>query len=199
MPSVDEFNRLPDQAAREALGPCCSSGRWIDAIVAGRPYPGMDALLAASDAAVATLRDQDLDEALAGHPRIGDRRVEAGQHERARPAVPAGWADPDGPDEPGPWSAREQAGVAGAGPELRRALADGNAAYERRFGHIYLACATGRNAADLLGLLRRRLGNDPAAERRVVAAELAKINQLRLRKLVACPPAGDTPRAGETL
>ncbi|HYS32570.1 MAG TPA: 2-oxo-4-hydroxy-4-carboxy-5-ureidoimidazoline decarboxylase [Streptosporangiaceae bacterium] len=179
MPSVDEFNRLPEQAAREALGACCSSGRWIDAVLAGRPYPGIDALLAASDAAVEMFSQRDLGEALAGHPRIGDRRVTAGRPGRAGPAGPAAW------------SAREQAGVAGAGPDLRQALADGNAAYERRFGHIYLACATGRNAAELLDLLRQRLGNDAATEWRVAAAELAKINQIRLRQLVG-------PRAGET-
>jgi len=178
MPSVDEFNRLPDQAAREALGPCCSSGRWIDAIVAGRPYPGMDALLAASDAAVAALGVKDLEQALAGHPRIGDRRVTA--------------------DGPAGWSGQEQAGVAGAGAAMRQALADGNAAYERRFGHIYLACATGRNAAELLELLRERLDNGAAAEWHVVAAELAKINQIRLRKLAGDPRPGDTARAGGT-
>lgn len=68
---------------------------------------------------------------------------------------------------------------------LMRALADGNARYEARFGHIYLVCATGRSGAELLAYLRERLGNEPDAEWRVAAAELAKINRIRLSKLVA--------------
>jgi 2-oxo-4-hydroxy-4-carboxy-5-ureidoimidazoline decarboxylase len=174
MPSVAELNQLPVPAARETLRPCCSSGRWIDAVVAGRPYEGIDALLEASDAALSALAEQDLAEALAGHPRIGDRRV----------------AEPAGPHGPAGWSSQEQAGVASADSDLRRALAEGNEAYERRFGHIYLACATGRSAADLLAFLDERLGNDPAAEWRVVAAELAKINRIRLRKLVGDAGSG---------
>jgi 2-oxo-4-hydroxy-4-carboxy-5-ureidoimidazoline decarboxylase len=172
MPSVDEFNQLPDQAAREALGPCCSSGRWVKAVVAGRPYPDIGALLDASNEAVAGLVQRDLAEALAGHPRIGDRRVTS----NGKVGIGGGW------------SSQEQAGVSRADDALRQALAEGNEDYERRFGHIYLACATGKDAAELLAILRRRLGNDPAAEWRVVAAELAKINQIRLRKLVGATP-----------
>jgi len=172
MPSVEEFNKLAAQAAREAVSPCCSSGRWVDSVVAGRPHADVGALLDASDAAVAALGEQDLAEALAGHPRIGDRRVTAGSSG---------------------WSSQEQAGVASAGGALLQALADGNAEYERRFCHIYLACATGRNAAELLAFLRERLGNEPGTEWRVVAAELAKINQIRLRKLVADAGAGEAP------
>ena len=163
MPSVEEFNKLAAQAAREAVSPCCSSGRWVDSVVAGRPHADVGALLDASDAAVAALGEQDLAEALAGHPRIGDRRVTAGSSG---------------------WSSQEQAGVASAGGALLQALADGNAEYERRFCHIYLACATGRDAASLLALLHSRLGNDRETEWGVVATELAKINQIRLRKLL---------------
>jgi len=190
MPSVEEFNTLPEPAARRLLEPCCSSSRWVDAVVAGRPYGDIGALLDASDEAVAALGDQDLAEALAGHPRIGA-------------VVPVGaegsaGAGPAGPDGPAGWSSREQAGVATADIAQRQALAEGNAAYERRFGHIYLACATGKTATELLAFLRERLGNDPGAEWRVVAAELAKINQIRLRKLVGEAGAGAAARAGST-
>ncbi len=184
MASVDEFNRLPDDEAQQALRACCSSGRWIGAVAAGRPYPSMESLLGASDAAVAALGAADLGEALAGHPRIGDRRVADGPS--------AGQADGAGDSEPANWSRQEQAGVSGADAQIRQALADGNIEYEQRFGHIYLACATGRSAADLLAFLRERLGNDRETEWAVVAAELAKINQIRLRKLTA---AGMTERA----
>jgi len=182
MPSVEELNQLLVPAAREALGPCCSSGAWIDAVVAGRPYAGIDALLEASDAAVAELDEEGLAEALAAHPRIGDRRVAA--------PVGRGAAEPAGPRGPAGWSSQEQAGVRSADSDLRRALAEGNEAYERRFGHIYLACATGRSAGELLAFLRDRLGNDRATEWRVVAAELAKINRIRLRKLVGDAGSG---------
>jgi 2-oxo-4-hydroxy-4-carboxy-5-ureidoimidazoline decarboxylase len=179
MPSLQEFNQLPEEAARQALDGCCSSRRWIDAVAAGRPYPDLATVLAASDAAVGALREADLREAMAGHPRIGERR------------------------EPAGWSGQEQAGVSGADDDLRRALADGNAAYEQRFGHIYLACATGRDGAELLAFLRSRLSNDRETEWGVVASELAKINQIRLRKLLdgagpgsAGEPADPGPAAG---
>ncbi|HEY7146393.1 MAG TPA: 2-oxo-4-hydroxy-4-carboxy-5-ureidoimidazoline decarboxylase [Streptosporangiaceae bacterium] len=94
------------------------------------------------------------------------------------------------------WSEREQAGVDTADEALMRALADGNRAYEQRFGHIYLACATGRTGRELLALLTERLGNDPAAEWRVVAAELEKINQIRLRQLISAE-AADEPGGGD--
>jgi len=173
MTGLARFNELPVGAAREALAGCCSSGRWVDAVAVGRPYPSLAALLSASDAAVAALAEADLDEALAGHPRIGDQRLLRASSQ-------------DG-DE---WSAQEQAGVRVAGDDLLRELAAGNAEYEGRFGHIYLVCATGRDAADLLALLRERLGHSPEAEWRVVAAELAKINEIRLRKLLGVEAAG---------
>jgi 2-oxo-4-hydroxy-4-carboxy-5-ureidoimidazoline decarboxylase len=181
MAGMDEFNGLPDDAVRQALRGCCPAGRWIDAVAAGRPYLSLETLLGASDAAVAALGEADLGEALSGHPRIGDRRVTGG------PA--AGQAAGSGDGVAAGWSRQEQAGVGGADTGLRQALADGNVEYEQRFGHIYLACATGRSAAELLAFLRERLGNDRETEWRVVASELAQINQIRLRKLTA----GTTP------
>lgn len=168
MDSVDGFNRLPGDAARRELARCCSSARWIDGVAAGRPYPDLGSLLAASDAAVAALSQADLAEALAGHPRIGERKVLAGGGNGAAHG----------------WPGREQAGVASAGEQTLAALDAGNAEYERRFGHIYLACATGRSAGELLAFLRERLGNDSETEWGVVAGELAKINQIRLTKLI---------------
>jgi 2-oxo-4-hydroxy-4-carboxy-5-ureidoimidazoline decarboxylase len=109
---------------------------------------------------VADLEPADLEQALAGHPRIGE-----GRHADDR-------------------SRREQAGVLGADAAVIQALAEGNEEYERRFGHIYLVCATGRSAADLLVLLRQRLGNDPGTEWGVVRSELGKINRIRLARLL---------------
>ena len=159
---LERLNGLPDGAAREELLACCSSARWAAEVASGRPFASADELVARSDAAVAGLTQADLEQALAGHPRIGDR---------SRAAA----AD---------WSRQEQAGVEAADQALVRALADGNEDYERRLGHIYLVCATGRSAAELLAVLRERLGNDPAAEWDVVRRELGKINRIRLRRVL---------------
>jgi 2-oxo-4-hydroxy-4-carboxy-5-ureidoimidazoline decarboxylase len=119
--------------------------------------------VARSDASVAGLDQADLEQALAGHPRIGAAAADA----RSR---------------------REQAGAQRADQATAEALAAGNRAYEQRFGHIYLVCASGLNAAQLLALLRERLANEPAAEWRVVRRELGKINQIRLRQLLEGAP-----------
>jgi 2-oxo-4-hydroxy-4-carboxy-5-ureidoimidazoline decarboxylase len=163
------FNALPDDQARDALLACCRAPRWAGQLTAGRPYPSLAALQAR---AAETLTDDDVTEALAGHPRIGQ-------------APAAGHSS---------FSRSEQSGVTGANDQLRAELAAGNQAYEDRFGHIYLVCATGRSAPELLAILRERLGHDPATEREVVRAELIKINDLRLATLTgAAPePAGGT-------
>ena len=157
--SLETLNALPAEQASEHLLACCSSARWALNVTSGRPYGSVGEILARSDEAVAGLDQGDLEQALAGHPRIG-----------AGPA--AGW------------SRREQAGVQGADQATIQALADGNEAYERRFGHIYLVCASGRSAAELLALLRERLGHDPGTEWGIVRRELGKINRIRLRRLL---------------
>jgi 2-oxo-4-hydroxy-4-carboxy-5-ureidoimidazoline decarboxylase len=160
MGTLTELNALPGDAAGPLLTGCCSARRWAGAVLAGRPYRTVGALLTASDQAVASLSRSDLREALDGHPRIGATR------------------------HAGDWSAGEQAGVSEADGVLMRGLAEGNADYEAKFGHIYLVCATGRSGPELLRLLHERLENEPENEWEVVAGELAKINRIRLRKLV---------------
>jgi OHCU decarboxylase len=117
----------------------------------------------AADAVWAGLTPQDWLEAFTAHPRIGERR-------------PTG--------DPRRWSAGEQAGAAGADAVVLDALAEGNRAYEQRFGRVFLICATGRSAAEMLADLRQRLGHDPETELRVAAEEQRKITRLRLDKLV---------------
>jgi 2-oxo-4-hydroxy-4-carboxy-5-ureidoimidazoline decarboxylase len=164
------FHGLPAADARGLLLACCAAEPWASRLVAGRPYPAVAALLRESDQAVASLAVPHLAGALAGHPRIGER-VPAGRDPAASPS--AGW------------SRREQSGMAAADEPTRQAIAELNAAYEERFGHIYLVCATGRTAAELLALLQARLGHDDAAEWRTVRSELQQINRIRLRKLLA--------------
>jgi len=158
--SLLALNSAPDdEALRAELASCCAARTWVTALVAGRPFADQDELFAASDAATAELTDDGLAEAPAAHPRIGERAAAE-------------------------WSRQEQSASASASAEVRAELAAANAAYERRFGHVYLVCATGRSAGDLLADCRSRLGNDPAAERFVVLAELAKISRIRLGKLL---------------
>ena len=158
--TLDELNSARDDAAlRAALGECCAAQSWVARMITGRPYPDREAIREASDAATAELDDVALSDALAGHPRIGERANHA-------------------------WSRHEQARVSAAGADVRARLAQCNAAYEQRFGHVYLVCATGRTAEELLAVCEDRLGNDAETERGVVLGELAKINRIRLDKLL---------------
>jgi 2-oxo-4-hydroxy-4-carboxy-5-ureidoimidazoline decarboxylase len=160
---LDDFNQASDdELLRSALRECCAAELWVNRIIAGRPYPDEAALLSASDVATTELDNSGLDDALAGHPRIGERAA-AGH---------------------GAWSRQEHSGVAGAGADLRAELAAANAAYEQRFGHVYLVCATGKSAEEMLVICRSRLTNDPDTEHDVVRTELASINRLRLGKLL---------------
>ncbi len=132
---LESLNGLPAELARERMLACCSSRRWAAELAAGRPFASVDEILARSDQSVAGLTQADLEEALAGHPRIGDRSAtEADGGTQASDGVAAGW------------SGQEQAGVRAADQGTVRALAAGNQVYEERFGHIYLVCATGRRS-----------------------------------------------------
>jgi 2-oxo-4-hydroxy-4-carboxy-5-ureidoimidazoline decarboxylase len=159
--ALRRLNRLPDQEARMELLACCGSRRWAARVSAGRPYADNAALLAAADAAWDQATNADIREAFAAHPRIGEAEL-GGAQER-----------------------REQSASADADEATREALRDGNRAYEERFGHIYLVCASGRTAPELLADLRARLGNSPEAEFRVAAEEQRAITRLRLQKLLA--------------
>ena len=155
------FNAAPPEAAERDILACCASAAFASAIVGGRPYEDPDALQDAVDAAFATLTWDDIVEAMNAHPRIGDRPTSAG------------------------WSAAEQSGAAAASDQVRQGLAEGNLAYEQRFGHVFLICASGLSGPEMLSQLRARLSNDLQTERAVVRAELLKITQLRMAKLLA--------------
>ena len=172
------FNALPPAAAQQALLECCSAARWAEQMAAARPYSSAADAIRQSSAIVATLTVADLAGALASHPRIGEPPGQAGSDgagsERGRRA--AGW------------SAREQSGVDAGDRATISALAEANLEYERRFGHIYLVCASSRTGMELLEVLRGRLRNEAMAEWQVVRTELQKINALRLQRLMAGSP-----------
>jgi 2-oxo-4-hydroxy-4-carboxy-5-ureidoimidazoline decarboxylase len=163
-PDLRRLNELAPEPAEAELLTCCASGRWARLISEGRPYGDLSALWAASCRVLTGLDWTDIAEALAAHPRIGDRAA--------------------GADREAVWSRGEQSGMDTAAEETRRAMAEGNLAYEKRFDHVFLICATGRSAAEMLAELRARLENDVDTERGVVRAELSKIVDLRLTKLV---------------
>lgn len=158
---MDSFNSAPEAELRPLLTECLAVPRWVDAVVAGRPYASMDALLAASHVAAQGLSDEEVLGAIAGHPRIGERQKTGGVSAK--------------------WSRSEQSGVDSSQADR---LAAANAAYEDRFGHIYLVCATGLSGAEMLDNLSSRMDNPPDVELRVVNDELAKIAALRLQKLI---------------
>jgi len=164
--TITELNAAGADEAETALLACCASRRWAAVILAARPYQALAHLTAVSDATVAALDWSDVEEALSGHPRIGERVRGAGQEAE--------------------WSRREQSAAATGDGGLRAALTAGNVEYEQRFGHVFLIKATGRSATEILTALHRRLSNDEATEREVVRAELAGIVHLRLEKLFAC-------------
>jgi allantoicase len=158
------LNSLPAAQAGQLLASCCASRAWVERMAAGRPYADVEALLGESDRAVEALGRDDLAEALAGHPRIGQRA--------------------DGSSTEAVWSRQEQSGVGDADAEVRAALREGNRAYEERFGHVFLVSASGRSAEELLAALRQRLGNDPDTEWGAVAGELRQITRRRLEGLL---------------
>jgi 2-oxo-4-hydroxy-4-carboxy-5-ureidoimidazoline decarboxylase len=166
--TLDELNRLPRDEAAAALQGCCGSPRWAREMEMRRPFADGAGVLAAADEVWWALDPADWDDAFAAHPRIGERKAAPAQGAQAAA-----------------WSAQEQSGAASAGEDVAAALAEGNREYERRFGRIYIVCATGKTAGEMLGILRSRLGNDPDAELRVAAGEQAKITRLRLEKLLA--------------
>jgi OHCU decarboxylase len=164
---VERLNALPDDDAVAAFLQCCASQAWARTMAALRPYRDADALFAAGDRVWHELGPDAWREAFHGHPRIGERAA-------ATPTDPTGER----------WSAEEQAGMSHADDALRAQLATVQRAYEARFGHIFLICATGRTAADMLAALHGRLGNDPDTELRIAAEEQRKITRLRLEKLL---------------
>lgn len=160
-PGLARFNELGESGALAALREVCASTAWAARLLTARPYTTADELYAANDTAMAELTAADLEEAMAGHPPIG----------RPRPGDAT--------------SSREQRGMAGASEDLRAEMLELNLAYQEKFGHVFLICATGRTGEEMRDAVRERIGNAPEREREIVRGELGKINRIRLARLVA--------------
>ena len=174
---VAKIDAMPEVRAREALLRCCASPEWVDAMIAARPFGSEARLLQVADDVWWALPREAWFDAFAGHPRIG-ADVDALREKFAATQS---------------WSSEEQAGVAQATQATLDALVAGNVAYEKRFGYIFIVCATGKTAAQMLSLLEARLDNHPEAELRVAAEEQRKITHIRLAKIGGAESGGETP------
>lgn len=163
---VEKLNGLESEAARAALLSCCGSRRWAEQMLAERPFDDMHELLLTADHVWWSLDATDWLEAFAAHPKIGEKKKVAEPTTFSR------------------WSEEEQAGASRAAEATQSALAEANHDYERKFGYIYIVCATGKSAEEMLKLLRERLHNEPDTELRIAAEEQRRITHLRLRKLL---------------
>jgi len=161
------LNAMSAEEARAALERCCGSGRWVAGMLERRPFSTAEELFRAAESVWSGLGDDDYLEAFAHHPQIGADPAKLAKR-FARTAT---------------WSSSEQARVRDADPVTIQRLADGNARYLARFGFIFIVCASGKSAEEMLNLLEARLDNEPARELSIAAAEQSKITRLRLEKL----------------
>jgi 2-oxo-4-hydroxy-4-carboxy-5-ureidoimidazoline decarboxylase len=165
--TLADLNDLAPETRTRALATCCGAPAWVAGLNQRFPFAAAAALLAAADEVWYGLAEADWRAAFAHHPKIGD--VRALKEKFASTAA---------------WAAGEQGAVRQASDATLGALAAGNAAYEARFGYIFIVCATGKSADEMLALLQARLPNAPAAEIKIAMGEQAKITRLRLEKLL---------------
>lgn len=171
MSAAEALDAMSEAAARAALARCCGATRWVEAMLARRPFAADASLEAAAARCWAELGRADILEAFDHHPRIGADLDSLREKFSTTASLSAG----------------EQAGALAASEDELTRLRDGNLAYEARFGHIFIVCASGKSAAEMLALLEARLDNDADEELRVAAAEQAKITALRLATLKEPP------------
>lgn len=162
---LEAFNAADPAAARAQVLSCAAVSRWADEVVAARPYADTAAALHAARSVADPWTDEEIDSALARHPRIGERA--------------------DGDDADAAHSRREQAGLGDIGVSVEERLRAGNRAYEEKFGHVFLIRAAGRTAEEILASLDERLQNDAATERRIAGQQLREIAVLRLEGSLA--------------
>lgn len=164
---LQDLNKMARSVAVEELMKCCGSLNWATRLVDERPFHDIDSLLRASDRIWLALNEADWLEAFSHHPKIGERRAAREVHADARR-----------------WSEEEQAGAKMAPEETLLELINANHEYERKFGFIFIVCATGKTTEEMLNLLKERLRNDTDKELRIACEEQRRITNLRLRKLL---------------
>lgn len=165
--TLDELNALPASKATDLFLSCCGSSAWAKEMVKGRPYSSLGKLLDTADRAWSAATPEQIKDAFAHHPRIGEKTAAAPQSATAKA-----------------WSKAEQSTVNLASSNVHDQMSLVNSAYEARFGYIYIVSAMGKSAEDMLELARKRLRNDPERELKIAAAEQGKITRLRLKRLL---------------
>jgi len=174
--TITELNHLNEEQLRTELAKCCGARAWVDKMLGYFPVADMQALVVAGEEAWYGCTEKDWLEAFSHHPRIGDMDVPAKRFGAGDAATGAGTEE---------WAASEQSGVNTASQELLTELAEVNRTYEEKFGYIFIVCATGMSAMDMLTLLKSRMMNAPGAEINIAMMEQNKITKLRLEKLVS--------------
>jgi 2-oxo-4-hydroxy-4-carboxy-5-ureidoimidazoline decarboxylase len=166
--TIDALNQLDKDSLREALGRCCGARAWVERLLALFPVENEKVLLHEAEKTWYDCSEVDWREAFEHHPRIGD--LDSLKKKFAATAQ---------------WAAGEQSGVKIASDGVLTELAAGNAEYEKRFGYIFIVCATGKSAGEMLELLKGRLDHTPGEEIKIAMGEQNKITRLRLEKLLA--------------
>ena len=176
--TLEELNALSDKDARAEFLRCCGSKQWTSEMTERRPFSTRDRLLSTADEAWQDLDQKDWKEAFSHHPKIGDIKS-------LRKSTTLPGRRPIGKFAPTvQWAEGEQSGVGQTSERVLKALAEGNNLYEAKFGYIFIVCATGKNAEEMLALLTERLNHFPAEEILIAAEEQRKITRLRLEKLL---------------
>lgn len=165
--NLNDLNELPRAEATAEFAKCCGSKQWAETMTARRPFETVADLTRTASDVWWSLKHDDWLEAFRSHPKIGEKKAAENVSTQAQQ-----------------WSGQEQSGVRNAGDDTIDALAQLNREYEEKFGYIFIVCATGKSANEMLALLRRRIGNDSETELPIAAAEQAKITELRLKKLI---------------
>jgi 2-oxo-4-hydroxy-4-carboxy-5-ureidoimidazoline decarboxylase len=165
--TLHELNTLPVQQLKEELMKCCGSSAWVNKMLPFFPAEDLVEVLEDAEEQWFKCSEDDWKEAFAHHPKIGD--IESLKKKFASTAT---------------WAAGEQSGASSASQKTMEALAEGNKKYEDKFGYIFIVCATGKSADEMLAMLQERLLNDPKEEIEIAADEQNKITKLRLEKLV---------------
>ncbi len=164
---MENFNELDEESAKLALSNCCGATKWVNLMMEKRPFTNVDEMLTASRTCWDECNEEDWKEAFTHHPKIGDLASLKEKYAATRK-----------------WAAKEQSGVAVASPKVLQELAKGNRAYEVKFGYIFIVCATGKSAKEMLTILKGRIHNHRRDEIQIAKEEQFKITQIRIHKLL---------------
>lgn len=166
--TLEEFNNQTKDKASADLFKCCGSTRWLDKLMKQFPFVSIEDLKISSDRTWFSCSEKDWLEAFSHHPKIGQNKVENEKFSSTKE-----------------WAEQEQSNVKNANKIVIAELAEANKLYEKFFGFIFIVCATGKSAQEILEILNERLNNPPAKELHIAAGEQNKITHLRIDKLLS--------------